>query len=425
MIFKSNKQLDLINTAKKYLDKCEDKKISTTLSSLCYLNNFDISAGYIRLRIFNKQFKLNYLFYLVKNLLLLHRQFDYKIINKNNFYKKKNKLIISWARSRDFNEEGIFIDRYLNLSSKNKKIFFFLIYLEKKLPGKIDKNVILLYQCKKKINFLSCIKSFHYFFLLIKKYKLSLPKIFHEIFSESCFAKVFLDNFKKINIKNVKKVIIAYEAQPYQKNLIEFLKKENKEIKIDGYDNSIDALPINMLYQKNSPDFLYVKKKGHKNIYVNYFFWPKNRVKVFNSISSIDADNEQYKSKIFLAYNISSPKFLLSQFEFYLKFFVKKKIFDLEVRIHPAKSNDPKHQDFKSKLNLLLRKYSNRFSKKSKIHHAFFFGSTGSVLNSLKFNTRLIHFTDNYITDIYNKFLWPEITTKKMHNNIYLYTLKN
>ena len=55
----------------------------------------------------------------------------------------------------------------------------------------------------------------------------------------------------------------------------------------------------------------------------------------------------------------------------------------------------------------------------------FFFGSTGSVLNSLKFNTRLIHFTDNYITDIYNKFLWPEITTKKMHNNIYLYTLKN
>ena len=139
MILKSNKQLDLINTAKKYLDKCEDKKISTTLSSLCYLNNFDISAGYIRLRIFNKQFNLNYLFYLVKNLLLLHRQFDYKIINKNNFYKKKNKLIISWARSRDFNEEGIFIDRYLNLSSKNKKIFFFLIYLEKKLPEKIEK----------------------------------------------------------------------------------------------------------------------------------------------------------------------------------------------------------------------------------------------------------------------------------------------
>ena len=42
MILKSNKQLDLINTAKKYLDKCEDKKISTTLSSFCYLNNFDI-----------------------------------------------------------------------------------------------------------------------------------------------------------------------------------------------------------------------------------------------------------------------------------------------------------------------------------------------------------------------------------------------
>jgi hypothetical protein len=425
MILKSNKQLDLIKTAKKYLDKCEDKKISTTLSSLCHLNNFDISAGYIRLRILNKQFKLNYLFYLLKNLFLLHRQFNYKIINnKNNFQKKNNKLIISWARSDDFNEEGIFIDRYLNLSSKNKKIFFFLIYLEKKLPKKIDKNVILLYQCKK-INFLSYIKSLYYFFLLIKKYKLSLLKIFHEIFSESCFAKVFLDNFRKINIKNVEKVVIAYEAQPYQKNLIEFLKKKNKEIKIDGYDNSIDALPMNMLYQKNSPDFLYVKKKAHKNIYVNYFFWPKNRVKVFNPSSSINIDNEQYKSKIFLAYNISSPKLLLSQFEFYLKFFVKKKIFDLEVRIHPAKLNDPKHQDFKSKLNLLLRKYKNRFSKKSKIRHAFFFGSTGSVLNSLKFNTRLIHFTDNYVIDIYNKFLWPEITKKKINNNIYLYSLKN
>ena len=90
MILKSNKQLDLIKTAKKYLDKCEDKKISTTLSSLCHLNNFDISAGYIRLRILNKQFKLNYLFYYVKNLFLLNWQFYYKIINnKNNFYKKK------------------------------------------------------------------------------------------------------------------------------------------------------------------------------------------------------------------------------------------------------------------------------------------------------------------------------------------------
>jgi len=424
MILKNNKQINLIQNAKQYLDRCDTKKISTATSSFCYLNNFDISPGYVRLRILNKQFKLSYIYYLVKNLFLLHQKFSYKIINKKNFFlKKKKKLIISWARESDFDDNGIFTDRYLNLTSKNKENFFFLIYLEKKLPKKINKNIYLLYQCYNEINLFNFLKILNYFFLLIKKYKFSFSKIFHEIFGESLFAKVFLDNFKKINIENIKKIIISYEAQPYQKNLIEYLKK--KEIKIYGYDNSIDALPLNMLYQKNSPDFLYVKKKSHKYLYVNYLFWPKEKVKVYNPGRPINSDKEQYKSKIFLAYNISSPSFLLSQFEFYLKYFQKKKIFGLEIRVHPAKVSDPKQIDLKYKINFLLKKYSNKFSDKSKIYHSFFFGSTGSILNSLDSNSRLIHITDNYVTDTYNKILWPNIEVRKLNNNIYLYSLRS
>ena len=79
--------------------------------------------------------------------------------------------------------------------------------------------------------------------------------------------------FQDINIKNV---LIVYEGQPFQKEIINFFKNKNKKIIIEGYDHSAPPpLPINLIYDENSPDNLLITGEAQKNFYKDYLNWPE------------------------------------------------------------------------------------------------------------------------------------------------------
>ena len=55
-------------------------------------------------------------------------------------FKKSNKLILSWSYKNDFSNTGEYRDKYFNISSKNKNLIWFSVYMDKELP----KNLMIM-----------------------------------------------------------------------------------------------------------------------------------------------------------------------------------------------------------------------------------------------------------------------------------------
>ena len=81
---------------------------------------------------------------------------------------------------------------------------------------------------------------------------------------------------KNINLEKIKNFLVVYEGQIFQKELIKFNKDNFKEIKNIAYDHSAPPpLPLNLIYDKYSPDLLYVTGNSQKKFYKKKFIMAK------------------------------------------------------------------------------------------------------------------------------------------------------
>ena len=117
--------------------------------------------------------------------------------------------------------------------------------MDNDLPKKIQPNLILV---KTKGNRIYNLSSWLKFLLL------NIPKIFKNfdfflvnISSFNYFSKKIIILLKKILNKNYKKIIIPFEGQPFQNEIIKFFKNKNKRTLITGYIHSPPA-SSNKLY---------------------------------------------------------------------------------------------------------------------------------------------------------------------------------
>ena len=89
-------------------------------------------------------------------------------------------------------------------------------------------------------------------------------------------------NFTDISVQNL---LVVYEGQPFQKEIINFFKNKDKKILIEGYDHSAPPpLPINLIYDDFSPDHLLITGEAQKNFYKKYLNWPENKLKIIKSM---------------------------------------------------------------------------------------------------------------------------------------------
>ena len=88
------------------------------------------------------------------------------MINCLDHRQSYRKVIVTWAFKNNFKKNGDYFDKYLKKNSvDSKNAIWFLIYMDKELPKKIGKNILLV-QSKK--NFLKGVYFFlRYFFLSV------------------------------------------------------------------------------------------------------------------------------------------------------------------------------------------------------------------------------------------------------------------
>lgn len=415
---KSSTRLNILNS-KKYLKKYTNTKYDPDGNTNFYLATYTKSIGfYILKKIFKVQDKN--IFEDLKYILAdIYFGINYSIkIKKKKIINSFSRIILTWGFKKDFDKKGVFYDKYFNTySSDQKKILWLIVYLDNDLPDNIQSNLIILKTKGKKIlNLFGWLK-----FLLF-----NLPKIFKgfdyflvSISSFNFFSKKIIPSLQNIFNKEFKEIIIPYEGQPFQNEIIKFLKNKDKNILVTGYIHLPPlAVPTNLIHKQFSPDRIFLNGKDQLSCFNKILGWPKNKLCYIPSLR-FRRNLIKKEKKIFIPYLIKKHDHVLSMIKY-----IHSKLVNLNkytIQNHPASKN------FKSNLKLIsnMREVvkSKSFAKK-KLYDYIFIGNTGGVSEYLEKGFTVLHICEEPEFECYQSKIWKSIETTKISKSLFSYKLK-
>lgn len=387
-----------------------------------YLTSFSISPGYLKLK--ELQNKSLGFFYKIK-VYLLSLISSMRLINCKLFYKKikkdYNAIILTWGKINNFSKNGSFQDNYFNQSSDNNKNFlWFIISLDGKKPKKLKKNIVLFLHNNLNI--------FNFFLIFFKFCKIIFINLINSYNKNSFYYLEFLslqiwEKLKQfVHIDKLRKVIIPYEAQPFQNFVFNNIKKINKNISTIGYAHSNQPFPTHLYKRKGAPDILYVHGADPKYHCERYLGWKNKDIKLCPSFRFVKKEKDKFKNTIFLPYDFHDEQFIIKKFFQLIK--NNSSIFssNLKIKIHPHKQFVRKHVRLKLKLKkLLINNFGNQNLKIEPI--TIVIGGSSILLEALENKISPYHIFEDEITNISSN-LWPNIFVKKISNNCYQYSIK-
>ena len=427
MVEVGNIQLELIAKAREYLKNNLNNKINVHSSSFCFFCSYAINPGYAKLKLWENGIKNIFSSFVVfcKDIIAISLLNNHQITNSSEKINTYNKIIVSWAIKENFLSNGSYYDRYFKINSREvSDSLWFLVGADEISQEKIDNNIIIFTKKSEK-------KKYNFFFLLkiifksIIHSKFNFNKIFHKISWSAEYSNVIFNEFNKFIDNNVKKIIMPYEAQPFQNTIFREIKKISKNIKTIGYVHAFPAgLPSGYIFRDGSPDELILNSEEQQNCFVNYLDWDRNRLKILPS-ARYKINSENMSGYIYLPYTIKSSNQIIKLLEKFIMQYDKKNIQNLIVKNHPLKKNSRIHEETVKKINNLLIKYDSFFSKDNNNKKiSVFFGATSASIEALERGVdEVIHICDDPVFDSYSSVLWPSLKVIKINDNIFKYQL--
>ena len=416
----------IINYKKKYLLNLKKLKFDTDTSSLATFRYliFKTSNLAVNKDVFKKFKTINFKEQL-KNFFYLRKfsSIEFHGIIKPNQIKKFKKIIISWSYKNCFSSSGLYIDPYFKISSSKKNILWILINYDDVVPKKFDKNIIIVHSQKK--NFLAGVKNLiNYLFYLIKNYNFNLKKIIHNMSYDSYLA-ISIKNFfiEKNFLKNIKKIYLPLESQPFQNAIINLAKQD--KVQVTGFDHTLNPFPFYNTYSHLSPDIMNLHSKCSVKFYSKYLGWPRKKIKKKSSVRILKKNKKFFQNKIFLPISISNPNFILSKIEYIFKNYLtnnKNKTF--KVCLHPSTLKEKKYLELAEKINRIQKNYLSESNSKNKNSISIHVGNLSTPLEALETGLEVIHITDSEIFDFISPKFWYSLNYTKLGNNIFKYRLK-
>ena len=426
MMTVGNIQLELINKAKKYLEKKSNEDINVHSSGRCYFLSWAATPGYAILKLWQEGFKnIFYIFKIFfKDIISISSFYNYRLINELETNIKYDKIIVSWGFKNSFLPDGSYQDRYFKINSKDADgALWFLIYFDKVLPEKINNNILIFTKSKN-------IFEYNFFYLLkiiIKKIissKFSLKTFFHKASGYTEFSNIVWNELKRFVKSDIKTIIMPYECQPFQNKIFKACKKINNKIKTIGYVHSFPAaLPTNYIFRDGSPEKLIINGDDQHYCFKKHLNWSNRQLKILPSTKYLKNLNKM-SGYIYLPYSLPSTDIIIKSLQNLLYSNKKKVISNLIVKNHPLTENSKKHLKLIKKINKLLLKYKNSLLTEDNTNRlSVFIGSTSSPIEALERNLEVIHICDDPVFQSYSSELWPSIKVKKIDINTYEYHL--
>ena len=417
-----DEQIKLIKSAKNYYDKYNKNKYGLQRNNFIYLSSFAKNIGFVTLQNLSN-IKQN----IFSNLKIILNDVFYglyygnvKIFHNKKIIKKYKKLIVTWSIDNQFESNGSFNDRYLNINSSSiKNTLWFIIYLSDKLPLKLKDNIVILKNKDKE-------KKSYFFF--ITKIFFSLKYIFfgktfflNKISSYKIFGDVAVDKIKNFFHKNIKVLFMPYEGQPFQNEIFSFSKKNFKRIKNIGYIHSPPlGLPANFIKKESGPDKLVVNGFDQQKCFSNLLGWKKKQIKVLPSRRFLK-NSKKIDSFIFLPISFQSKKKIIESF----KVLIHKEKLCLKnfiVRNHPGAKQSLSHNQLISELKKIILKNKNLKKKGKKF--SIFIGSSGAIIEALERNINVFQICENPVLEKYSNRIWNSVIERKIDDNIFYYKIK-
>lgn len=416
-----NLQIEAAQKLKKFSLELKERNVNVATSAYAFVATWGKNLGfeYLKFKILKRSGFIKFLIILMKDFYSAFTTDSYVILN-NFEINGKRKIIFSNASILDFNEHGLFTDRYFKINSKNYNDFIFiLMYSSKEIPDNISKNVILL---KRKKSFF--LTGLIYFFLEFIRLNKKRNYFYNFSSAKKVSDKILLILNKIIDFKNVDKIIVPYEGIPFQQGLFLEAKKINSNIKTIGYDHSAPhAVPLNLLYRSGSPEILIVNGDSQKNYLINYLGWKKEKIKITPSLRYNKNSAEDFKNNVYFPWSIIDEKNILQSFEILLKKLEPKSLNYLNIKIHPVSVNLKHQLSLKKKLENLFVKNDDKFGNKNK-NTSIFIGSTTGIIVALEKDLDVFHLCFDPLFESYSEKMWPHLKVKKINDNIFVYNLK-
>ncbi len=297
-----------------------------------------------------------YLYTILKDLISASYFNNYKIITKKKF--KYNKVILTWGFRENFKKNGVYEDKYFNLrSNETKKLLWVIIYMDKSLPQLVKNNILLIQpKSKKKISFKSILNIFCKNFKYIFK---DLNYFFFSISSHNFFSEIMLEIFNKNIKKDINQIIMPYEGQPFQNQILKYF-NEQKKIESIGYIHAPPpSFPTNYIKKKFSPSQIIVNGSDQA-LFFQKIGWKKKQIKLRPSKRFI-REKKIFRNRIFLPIYLKSANNVVNS----LKDLIKKKNIDISnysILNHPASKNVKENL----KLIKIITDVKSKFSKQNK-----------------------------------------------------------
>jgi len=406
--------------SKEYLRKYNQEKYKPDRNTNFYLASVTKSIGYYILKkIFNiKSTSLFENFIYIISDIYFGINYSVKIIKRKNFKNSFSKIVLTWGFKKDFDKNGVFYDKYFNTySSTQKKILWLIVYLDNDLPKKISSNLVVIKAKGYKIlNLLSWLKFL--FFNTPKIFK-SFDFFLVNVSSFNFFSKRVIVSLKSILNKKYDEIIIPYEGQPFQNEIIKFLKNKDKNTLVTGYIHSLPvAVPTNFIHKQFSPDRIFLNGKDQIFCFNKILGWP---MKKLNYIPSLRFRKSKIikKKKILIPYLVKRPDRVLSRIEY-----IHKKISNLNgytIQSHPAAKNFKSNLRLVSKMQQLID--SDSFLKQS-LYDLIFVGHSGGISEFLENGFKILHICEDPEFECFQSEIWKSIKTTKISKNIFSYKLK-
>ena len=318
--------------------KLNDEKIARLdLYYLCPFASFKGSSKLISF--FDRLLSLKiYLISSLKDFIKLFFLGEFKTYNIQN---KKNykKVVVNWGTLKNFTKNGDYYDKHLSVSSNQcPEILWYVIYMDTILPKNIKDNIIIVFKDKNKFT----LNNFKLIINTIFKEK-TFKFINQEISEISILAYYVFKDFTKIVHKNLKKVIMPYEGQPFQNSIFLKIHSMNKQTKTIGYIHSFPiGLPTNLKLRAGHPKNIIVNSKAKQYCLTNFFGWKSKNIFLLPSARLKSSSKLKMENTIFLPIQFRDSQYLIKK----IKELVLKTDLNLskfKIKNHPSCLSSTRH----------------------------------------------------------------------------------
>ncbi len=414
---------NIVETQKKILKIVRNYFLNKkTLNQKSYFALYSNSEGrqYIKKVIYkNNTSKLKQI--LKSNLNLIDKS-NLKIISNFKNRKYYENIIVTWGNKSSFSPSGVFKDKYFSSLSSDNLNTFWIVLSDREIKKKIiNNNVAIVYPQKNFFNLFNFIK------ILILNIIYFVTGSENKIKDHDTLISDVINSFifHNKNFIKVKKLIMPYEGQIFQKKIFIEQKKRNKNLKTYGFDHSAPhSISTQLYYTYGSPDKLLVSGSSTKKCYSKFYNWPSKKILLTYPIRYKKFTKKNFLNKIFLPYDITNFDLILENIDSFLKNKKNKTLNKLNIRIHPEKINDENHILLKDKIKKIINKHNKKFSKKAKDAITVAVGFTTTPLVASEFKLSVLHICPNPDFDAYLNYFWRNLVVKRINKFSYLYRSK-